>query len=48
MNTPEGTKLLAQMGALPVNDSVDAFGKEYQRDIVTNGALIKRLGVTVD
>lgn len=48
MNTPEGTKLLAQMGALPVDASVDAFAKEYQQDIVTNGALIKRLGVTVD
>jgi tripartite-type tricarboxylate transporter receptor subunit TctC len=48
MNTPEGTQLLAQMGALPVNASVDDFAKEYARDIEENGVLIKRLGVTID
>jgi tripartite-type tricarboxylate transporter receptor subunit TctC len=48
MNTPEGTQLLAQMGALPVNASVDDFAKEYAHDMEANGELIKRLGVTVD
>jgi tripartite-type tricarboxylate transporter receptor subunit TctC len=48
MNTPQGRASLARMGATPVNDSVAEFSKLYASDLKAGGALIERLGVTVD
>ncbi|ARP92383.1 Bug family tripartite tricarboxylate transporter substrate binding protein [Bordetella genomosp. 9] len=48
MNTPEGRKQLAQMGALPARLSPQEFAKLYAHDIAVNGRLIQELHVGVD
>ncbi|HEY0296917.1 MAG TPA: tripartite tricarboxylate transporter substrate binding protein [Bordetella sp.] len=48
MNTPEGAKMLATLGALPVKSSVEDFTRLYHHDIEANGELIKSLNIAID
>lgn len=48
MNTPEGAKKLAILGAVPVKASVADFSKMYKQGIEESGKLIKSLHITMD
>jgi tripartite-type tricarboxylate transporter receptor subunit TctC len=48
MNSPEGTKRLRDLGALPVHSSVADFTREYHQDIKNGTALIKKLNIHID